>query len=150
MEELAYRPETYVVFHIGRQKYALPLHCVSRAVRMVALTPAPEAKPWIKGVINIGGHIVPVIDLAQRLGLSSHEPELNNRLLVVEQNRETVAVIVDDVLDITKPDSMNFELHSARMMQSKFLAGIIHQAGEMILVLDNERLLAVETSERVI
>ena len=90
----------YVVFRIDRQRYALPLDHVIRALRMVAFTPIPDAPKSVSGMIHMAGQMVPVIDLRRLFGQKSKHPELQDFLLIVRTQDQTAAVIVDEVLNI--------------------------------------------------
>jgi len=79
-----------VSFRLGRQLYALPLDHVERALRMVVVIPVPEAPTWVLGVIDLHGRVVPVVDLRQRFGQPPKEPDLDDRLLVVQVSKQTV------------------------------------------------------------
>lgn len=135
---------TYVVFCVDQQRYALPLEHVKRALRMVALTPVPDAPVWVNGVINMAGQVIPVIDLRQRLGHPQREPEIEDRLLVVQIQAQTVALVVDEVLQV-----LELALHQAAppppaLALSRPLVATIQQAEGLILVLDAARLLPLE------
>ena len=90
----------FVGFRLGGQRYALPLEQVERALRMVAVTPVPEALPWVPGVINLHGRVMPVVDLRQRFGRPSREPHPDDRLLVVQGPRRTAALMVDSATEV--------------------------------------------------
>jgi chemotaxis signal transduction protein len=130
----------YVLFRIARQNYALPLVQVVRVLRMVAFTPVPEMPDWLSGVINMAGHTLPVIDLRRLLGQKSREPELQDRLLIIESQQQTAAVAVDEVSSIQEFNTAQIEPPNPALSQSRILAAIIRQDDAMIMVLDAHRL----------
>ncbi|KAF0158597.1 MAG: purine-binding chemotaxis protein CheW [Syntrophaceae bacterium] len=130
----------YVLFRIARQNYALPLIQVTRVLRMVAITPVPEMPDWLSGIINMAGQTITVIDLRCLLGQKSREPELQDRLLIIASQQQTVAVAVDEVLSIQEFTEAQVEPPSPALSQSRVLAAIIRQDDAMIMVLDAERL----------
>jgi len=131
----------YVVFKIDRLHYALPLDYVIRAVRMVAFTPVPDAPNSVLGVINMAGQMLPVIDLRRLFGQTGKHPELQDFLLIVQIQGQTVAVIVDEVLKILELTSKQVQSPPAALSQSRFLAAAVRQDDIMILVLAASRLL---------
>jgi purine-binding chemotaxis protein CheW len=131
----------YVVFKIDRQHYALPLDHVIRAVRMVAFTPVPDAPHSVLGIINMAGQMLPVIDLRQLFGQTGKYPELQDSLLILQIQGQTVAVIVDEVLNILELTSTQVQSPPAALSQSRFLAAAVRQDDIMILVLAASRLL---------
>jgi purine-binding chemotaxis protein CheW len=136
----------YVIFRVDRQSYALHLKHVTRALRMVALTTVPDAPPWIMGVINLAGQIVPVLDLRLRLGLARREPELNDRILIVNTHDQSVAVPVDEVVKVLELIREQVEPPPPALVPSRPLAGTIQQADDLILVLEATRLLPLADS----
>jgi purine-binding chemotaxis protein CheW len=126
----------YVGFRLGGQHYALPLEYVERALRMVAITPVPEAPPWVVGVINVHGRVVPVLDLRWRLRLPAREPGLDDRLLIVQVGGHTLALVVDRVTEVLEVSGHQVEPPPEPVNYSRPLAAVIRQEGVLVLVLD--------------
>jgi purine-binding chemotaxis protein CheW len=139
----------YVVFRMDRQHYALPLDHVIRAVRMVAFTPVPDAPSSVLGIINMAGQMLPVIDLRQLFGHAGKKPELQDLLLIIQIQGQTVAVVVDEVLNILKFTSKQVQSPPAAVSQSRFLAAAVRQDDLLILILNASRLLPNQ-SERIV
>ncbi len=131
----------YVLFTIERQHYALPLVHVVRALRMVALTPVPEAPEWIPGVINMAGKTVTAIDLRHLLRKKKRDPELQDRLLILDTKEQMVAVIVDEVLGILELTTEQLELPPPALSDSHALAATVRLEGTLVMVLETSRLL---------
>jgi len=136
--------QQYVVFKINQHRYALPLRVITRALRMVAITPIPDAPLGVKGMINIAGHAAPAINLRLLFGFNDREPELSDRLLVLEAEGETVLLMVDEVIGVIEPDQSQFEPSTKRIAKSKYLVAMIQHPDGMIMVLDIIRLLAIQ------
>ena len=139
----------YVVFRIDQQRYALPLDHVSRAVRMVAVTPIPDAPNSMLGMIVMAGQMLPVIDLRRLFGQAGNIPDLQDVLLIVQIQDQTVAVIVDEVLNILEFSSKQIQSPPAAVSQSGFLSAAVQHEDTMILVLDASRLLPKHGVESV-
>jgi len=131
----------YVLFRIDKQHYALPLDHVIRAVRMVAVTPVPDAPNSVLGIISMAGQMLPVIDLRRLFGKAGNNPELQDILLIVQIKDQTLAVIVDEVLNIMEFSSKQIQSPPAAVSQSRFLVGAVQQEDTLILILDASRLL---------
>ena len=130
-----------VSFRLDGQLYALSLNHVECALRMVAVTPVPEAPPWVLGVIDMHGQITPVVDLRQRFGQPPKEPTLDDRLLVVQALEQTVALMVDEVTEVLEVPAHQVGPPAEPLSQSRPLAAVIRGDGGLILVLDATRLL---------
>ncbi len=134
----------FVAFRLDRQLYALPLENVERALRMVAIVPVPDAPPWVPGVINLQGQVVPVVDLRQRFGWPAREPTLNDRLLVIQALGQKAALWVDEVAEVLEVPSAQVEPPPQPLSRSRPLAAVVRRGENLILVLDASRLLPPE------
>jgi len=94
------RGEDLVVFIMAGQRYALPLARVERSMLSTAVTRLNSPHEIIRGSINLGNRIIPVIDLRVRLGHPARELRLLDHLLVTSTGRRTVALLVDEARGI--------------------------------------------------
>jgi purine-binding chemotaxis protein CheW len=88
-----------VIFSLGSEEYALPITRVQEIIRYAEPRSVASQTAWIRGVINLRGKIVPVCDLAERLGLALERPEAA-KIVIVETAVGTAGVIVDDVDEV--------------------------------------------------
>jgi purine-binding chemotaxis protein CheW len=88
-----------VIFSLGSEEYALPITRVQEIIRYAEPRSVASQTAWIRGVINLRGKIVPVCDLAERLGLTLERPEAA-KIVIVETAVGTAGVIVDDVDEV--------------------------------------------------
>ena len=92
-----------VVFTLGNEEYALPIRQVHEIIRYTEPRSVGAQSGWVRGVISLRGKIVPVFDLAARLGLSSANPE-GGKIVIVETATDMAGVIVDDVEEVLTVD----------------------------------------------
>jgi purine-binding chemotaxis protein CheW len=97
-----------VVFTLGAEQYALPIEQVHEIIRYDEPRSVASPIPWVRGVISLRGRIVPVYDLASRLGLDSEISE-TTKIVIVESGDETVGVIVDEVEEVLTVEEVDFE-----------------------------------------
>jgi purine-binding chemotaxis protein CheW len=88
-----------VVFTLGAEQYALPIEQVHEIIRYSEPRSVASRVAWVRGVISLRGRIVPVYDLAARLGVSSEMSD-QTKIVIVEAGAETAGVIVDDVEEV--------------------------------------------------
>ncbi|HWE09038.1 MAG TPA: chemotaxis protein CheW [Solirubrobacteraceae bacterium] len=88
-----------VVFTLGAEHYALPIHAVNEIIRYAEPRSVASRSDWVRGVISLRGRIVPVYDVATRLGLTSQLTE-QSKIVIVEAGAETAGVIVDSVEEV--------------------------------------------------
>jgi len=135
------KPYHYVLFRIDRQCYALPLDHVVRALRMVALTPIPEMPAWVIGMINMAGQTLPVIDLRHLLNQKNKEPELQDRLLILEIQEQAAAIVVDEVLNIFECTSEQITPPPPVLSHIRALTATLRYDNALVMILDVNRLL---------
>jgi purine-binding chemotaxis protein CheW len=88
-----------VVFTLGAEQYALPIQQVHEIIRWSEPRSVVSRAHWVRGVISLRGRILPVYDLATRLGLASHSGE-HSKIVIVQAGAETAGVIVDEVEEV--------------------------------------------------
>ena len=97
-----------VVFTLGSEQYALPIEQVHEIIRYYEPRSVASRIEWVRGVISLRGRIVPVFDLAARMGLESQLSE-DTKIVIVESGAEIGGVIVDDVEEVLTVQEAQFE-----------------------------------------
>jgi len=99
--------EELLSVRLGDQDFALDIMAVREIRGWIASTPLPHAPGFIKGMINLRGVILAIVDLAERLGLPTREPDPSSVVVVVEACGRIIGLVVDGVCDIiTVTDDM--------------------------------------------
>ena len=93
-----------VVFALGNEEYALPIQQVQEIIRYSEPRAVSSAEPWVRGVISLRGKIVPVFDLALRIGIHV-EPGDDQKIVIIETATGTAGVIVDEVEEVLTVDA---------------------------------------------
>ncbi len=126
-----------VVCALGAEQYGLPVEQVREIVRYVEPRPVASELPWMRGVIGLRGRLVPVHDLALRMGLQPTTPTPPAaKLVVVDGGGELAAVLVDDVVEVLRVDASQLEPVPSG-------SGLIARAGDrLVLLLDADELVA--------
>ncbi|MGE5597528.1 MAG: chemotaxis protein CheW [Hyphomicrobiales bacterium] len=99
---VAGREEHAVIFRLGGEFYAVDIHSVQEIVRMQAITAVPGTEPWVEGITNLRGRVVPVIDLRVRCGLAAAEHTAETRIVVAASAGGMVGLIVDAVTEVMR------------------------------------------------
>ena len=97
-----------VVFTLGSEHYALPIQEVHEIIRYTEPRSVASRADWVRGVISLRGRIVPVYDVAARLGISSELSE-DTKIVIVEAGSETAGVIVDSVEEVLTVEDNQIE-----------------------------------------
>jgi len=89
-----------LTFQVGGQEYAIDIMSVREIRGWSNATPLPHAPDFVRGVINLRGTVLTIVDLADRLGMGKTEVSERNVIIVVQAEKETVGLLVDAVSDI--------------------------------------------------
>lgn len=135
-------PQQLVVFEIAGRLYGLPIEAVDEVVRMVALTPVLDAPPWVAGLVDLRGRVVPVIDLRPRLGQPAAGADPALVILVASTARLTLGLIADRVTDVADRVGPADEASGALASRHGFVATATRCACGVVLLLDLDRLAA--------
>jgi purine-binding chemotaxis protein CheW len=98
-----------VVFSLGEEEYALPIADVHEIIRYTEPRSVASSVGWIRGVISLRGKIVPVYDLAARLGEARDPDNAPQKIVIVESAERMAGVIVDDVAEVLTVDCDSVE-----------------------------------------
>ena len=92
--------EELIAFRIGDQEFCVDIQSVREIRGFAPATPLPHAPHFVKGVINLRGTVLPIIDLACRLGFGNIQPTARSVIIVVRVHQQLVGLLVDAVSDI--------------------------------------------------
>lgn len=87
----------YLTFVLKGQPYGVPIGAVREINRVTEITPVPQTPPFVAGVINLRGKVIPVIDLRMKLGMANTQHTKQTCIIVIEGQSEQVGMIVDSV-----------------------------------------------------
>lgn len=127
-----------VCFSVGEHSYALPLIHVRELLRTVAIAPLPDASDAIVGVINFRGQVIPVVSARIRLSLEPREPNLADRIIVVDVGNRTIGLLVDDVVDVLTNNQVGVQAVSTNPTDSR-APWVATVDGRSIPILDLEQ-----------
>jgi len=142
----------FLTFVLAKEEYGIPILKVREIIKLLEITSIPKTPSYIKGVINLRGKIIPIMDL--RLKFSLEEMEYNERtcIIVVEitlnQNKRWMGLIVDTVSEVVNLTTEQIEPAPEYGSQNNqgFLTGLGKVKERVILLLDIEQILSSEES----
>jgi len=138
----------YVTAMIGGQLFGLPIVRVQDVFIPERLTRVPLAPPEIAGVLNLRGRIVTLIDLRRRFGLGQREGGEAVMAIGVESRAESYGLLIDSVGEVLKLDDAAREPNPINLDQrlARVSAGIYRLDGQLLIVVDVDRVLDIGTS----
>lgn len=140
--------QEFVTFRLGHEEYAVDILYVQEIRSYESPTQIPNAPNCIKGVINLRGVVVPIIDLRLKLALGSAEYDSSTVVIVLNLKHRTVGVVVDAVSNVLALDAQDHKPapHLGTSFDSSFITGIATVEDEgtsrMLILLEIEKLIA--------
>ncbi len=134
-----------VVFDLASEFYGVDIGDVREIIRMQTVTRVPGAPPYVEGIINLRGQVIPVVDLRKRLELVVGEQTNESRIVWVTINEQDVGVIVDAVTEVLRIPISSIEPPSSMVssVDSDYLRGIAKLESRLIILLDMTKVLAM-------
>ncbi len=123
-----------VAFRIGNQEFCIDIMAVREIRGWTPATPLPHAPSYVRGLINLRGTVLPVIDLAVRFGFEPREPSARSVIIVTEVGAQLVGLVVDAVSDIlpTSAETIQPTPNVSSELATKFVKGVISIESRMI------------------
>jgi purine-binding chemotaxis protein CheW len=143
-------PTQLISFAIGDDQYGVDIMAVREIKGWTAITHLPRQPDYVRGVLNLRGVIVPIIDLRCRFGQGMTEATPLHIVIIVQVASKLIGLLADRVLDIVSLDGLQIQ-PVPRVVQSsrlEFLAGLVTIEGAMIALIDLPHLLSTPANSR--
>lgn len=125
-----------------KEGYAVQIEQVKEITQLNHITRVPMAPAHVKGVVNLRGKIISVIDMKELLGLHAGQPSAEARLLIVEMAGTLVGLLVDEVDQVLNVPAEDIESSPAEVLPStQHVKGIAKAQGRLLVLLDLRKLL---------
>ncbi len=132
-----------VTFAIDTEEYGLEILKVQEVVRLPHITRLPRAPLFIKGVINLRGNIIPIIDLREKFGLKSEKYTETTRVIIIEVVDKKLGMIVDNVSQVVRVAESSIAPPPPMISgeANQYLAGVVRLDERLIILLNVENIL---------
>lgn len=147
MEHLAGK---YLTFKLANEEYGLEILKVQEIIKMMDITRVPRTPEFVKGVINLRGKVIPVVDLRLKFGMQEKEITEKTCVIVVQiasdDSTVTIGTIVDEVSEVLDIDSAEIEPAPAMGsgMDAQFILGMAKARGSVKILLDIDKVLSID------
>jgi len=151
----AVNPETQqVCFMLAGGEYGVDISLVKEIIKpTMEPTPVPQSPPFVEGVIDLRGDIIPIIDLKKRFGIETSDDSVPTRILVIQMADIIVGFLVDSVTEVIRTRRSNIQDAPGRVVgvDTEFIWGVTKRSPEshLIMLLDIERILKLQEREAV-
>ncbi|NTW58484.1 MAG: chemotaxis protein CheW [Nitrospirae bacterium] len=140
----------YLTFRLGQEIFALDISKVREVLDLITITKVPRTPEFMRGVINLRGSVVPVVDLRLKFGMSATESSLNTCIIIteVQVDNETVVLgaladAVQEVLDLDA-GSIAPPPRIGTRLRTEFIKGMGRQQDRFIIILDIDRMFSTD------
>ncbi|MCC6406601.1 MAG: purine-binding chemotaxis protein CheW [Planctomycetes bacterium] len=132
----------YLTFMLGQEEYGVEILMVQEIRGYTAVTPVPNTPNYVKGVMNLRGTIVPVVDLRAKLGLAEIEKNRFTVIVVVKVGAKVAGLIVDAVSDVLDLQQSEIQASPELGVQddARYARGIARVKEKLVVLLDLEKL----------
>jgi purine-binding chemotaxis protein CheW len=151
----------YATFRLEERLFGQSIPMVREIIRCYAITPVPHAQPHIRGLINLRGQVVTILDLAVRLGMPRREIQESSHIIILKTTTELasmqsrgqgqglqtsadmVGFLVDAIGDVVEADEGKIEPASANVTEAegRFLSGVLKTDAGLLVLLDIKEVL---------
>jgi purine-binding chemotaxis protein CheW len=135
-----------ISFAVGAEEYGLELLRVKEVIRMRQITWLPKAPSFVRGIINLRGDVIPIVDLRERFGLAARDHTAMTRVIVVEVEGRMVGMVVDSASQVVRVPTDQFDPPPPIMGEAN--RGLITAIGKigdrLVIMIDVDRILSCE------
>ncbi len=138
-----------VVFELANESYGINIALVESIIKVQAITQLPQTPAYVKGVTNLRGSVLPVIDLRTRFALDTKEDTRQTRIIIVTMGNIKVGVVVDGVSEVLRVSDELIEPlpPMVNSVNSVFLKGIVRLEDRLIILLELSKVLNLEEQQ---
>jgi purine-binding chemotaxis protein CheW len=140
----------FISFTIGGEEYGVDIMAIREIKGWTASTDLPNTPAYMRGVINLRGAIVPILDLRARFGRGGTETTARHVIIVVAVGSRVAGILVDAVADILAVAANDIQpLPQMERVESGFLTGLVTVEGRMVALLDLDQVFAFDDLELI-
>lgn len=138
--------EKYLMFYLNKEHYGIPILKVNEIIGLMEVTPIPRTPDYLKGVINLRGKIIPVLDLRLKFSMVERAYDEQTCIIIVEVNigktKNIVGIIVDKVAEVVKiyQSDIGIPPQYGQEVDEGFLTGIGKVKNLVVMLLDIEKI----------
>ena len=136
----------YVVFKVAGADYALAAGQVVQMETFTGATPVPAAAPWVAGLVQVRGRVVPVVDLRARFGLPPIERTLDTRVVVGQLGERIVGLVADSAREVLKVEEDRFQPPPPMVAEQArgFVKAVAQVGARLLMLLDFDKIVGEE------
>ncbi len=144
------KANSYLIFELGNELFASHVKNVLKILEMQKITEVPKAPSYMKGVINLWGNVLPIIDTRQKFGMTAVEYTSKTCILVlsikIDDEKTDIGAIVDSVQEVLEYDPENIKPSPSlgSQFKSEFIEGVMKINDKFIMVLNMDKVFSTD------
>ena len=141
----------YMTFNIGDEIYGVSVLKVHEIIGMTKITHVPNSMQFMKGVINLRGKVVPVVDMRLKFNMDEREYDDQTVILIVELKERLIGMIVDTVSEVVDmvEQSIQDTPHFSSQIETDYIQGIGNKDDNLIILLDVDKILTINELKKI-
>ncbi len=141
--------DKYLTFHVGPEDYGIDIENVTEIIRMQKIADLPNVPDYVKGVINLRGKVIPVVDMRKRFELEERDYDDRTCIIVVNVNNTLVGLVVDSVNEVADIPKEEIEPPPQTVgHESEYYIKGFGKIGQEVKILLNVEKVLFESSEQ--
>lgn len=150
-QEVALEQSQYVTFSLNDEVYGINALNVQEIIELTGITRVPNLPNYIKGVINLRGTIIPVVDLKTKFNMKTGDYKKHTCIIITEFRDALMGLIVDSVFDVLSVPGASLQSppEFVTRLRADFIRGLLRMGDTLIIILDINKVLSEEETAMV-
>jgi purine-binding chemotaxis protein CheW len=130
--------ERYLTFFLGDEQYGIAIDKIKEIIAMMKVTSVPKTPSFMRGVINLRGSIIPVVDTRLRFNMECIEADMHTAIIIIELDKVNIGFIVDRVEEVASIDSSHLSEPPkfGSSVDTDFICNVAQVEDEVVMILD--------------
>ena len=142
-----------VSFMLAEEEYGVEVLKVREIIRMPTITKMPNTPPYIEGIINLRGKVIPIISMRKRFGLTENEKNSETRIIIMDVAGTLNGFIVDAVSEVIRIHSSDIQpppsMVTSGGIGQEIITGVFNHAERLLITMDIDRMFSNDERERL-
>jgi purine-binding chemotaxis protein CheW len=140
--------ENMLLVRLGKDLYAIPIVAIEEVLPALPIEGVPQCPDFVRGVIFVRGHLIPVLSAAERLGWEPHQLPDESTIVCMRVGKRLVGVEFDEALDLIDLGTAEILLSGEIGARDGFFTGVVERDGRLIRLLNPEKLTSEEETQK--
>ena len=130
--------ERYLTFYLGNEQYGIAIDKIKEIIAMMKVTSVPKTPSFMRGVINLRGSIIPVVDTRARFCMEARDEDMHTAIIIVEVEKVNIGFIVDRVEEVASIDASNLSEPPkfGNQIETDFICNVAQIEENVVMILD--------------